>query len=77
MGFNCRQVKANEELIANLDAIPLPAIIHWKGYHWVVLYGKKKRKYVSADPGVGVRYLTRFELLEGWGSGIMLLMQPR
>ena len=76
LGFNCRQVKANEELIANLDAVPLPAIIHWKGYHWVVLYGKKKRKYIIADPGVGIRYLSRGELLEGWHNGIMLLMQP-
>ena len=76
LGFNCRQIKANEELIANLDLIPLPAIIHWKGYHWVVLYGKKKRKYVIADPGVGIRYMSRDELLEGWRSGIMLLMQP-
>ena len=76
LGFNCRQVKANDELLANIDAIPLPTIIHWKGYHWVVLYGKKKRKYVIGDPGVGIRYLTRGELLEGWRSGVMLLLQP-
>lgn len=24
---------------------PLPAIIHWKGNHWVVLYGKQGKKY--------------------------------
>ena len=76
LGFNCRQVRANEELLANLDAIPLPALIHWKGYHWVVLYGTKKRKYVIADPGVGIRYITRRELLAGWRNGVMLLMMP-
>ena len=76
LGFNCRQVKANDQILSNLDALPLPAIIHWKGYHWVVLYGKKKRKYVIADPGVGIRYLTSAELIEGWRNGVMLLLQP-
>ncbi|MEH1942415.1 MAG: peptidase domain-containing ABC transporter [Nostoc sp.] len=76
LGFNARQVKASEQLLDSLHKISLPAIIHWKGYHWVVLYGQKAKKYVIADPGVGIRYLTREELLEGWGNGIMLLLTP-
>ncbi|HYX14853.1 MAG TPA: peptidase domain-containing ABC transporter [Nostoc sp.] len=76
LGFNARQVKASEQLLDSLHKISLPAIIHWKGYHWVVLYGQKGKKYVIADPGVGIRYLTREELLEGWGNGIMLLLTP-
>ncbi|MEH1948584.1 MAG: peptidase domain-containing ABC transporter [Nostoc sp.] len=76
LGFNARQVKASEQLLDQLNKAPLPAIIHWKGYHWVVLYGQKGKKYVIADPGVGIRYLTREELLEGWGNGIMLLLTP-
>ncbi|MBN4000317.1 peptidase domain-containing ABC transporter [Nostoc sp. LPT] len=76
LGFNTRQVKASEQLLDQLHKAPLPAIIHWKGYHWVVLYGQKGKKYVIADPGVGIRYLTREELLEGWGNGIMLLLTP-
>ena len=76
LGFNTRQVKASEQLLDQLHKAPLPAIIHWKGYHWVVLYGQKGKKYVIADPGVGIRYLTRKELLEGWGNGIMLLLTP-
>ena len=76
LGFNARQVKATEQLLDQLHKAPLPAIIHWKGYHWVVLYGKKGRKYVVADPGVGLRYLTRKELIEGWSNGIMLLLTP-
>ncbi len=76
LGFNARQVKATSELIDRLSEAPLPAIIHWKGYHWVVLYGKKGKKYVIADPGVGIRYLTRRELVAGWGNGIMLLLTP-
>ena len=76
LGFNARQVKASEQLLDSLHKISLPAIIHWKGYHWVVLHGQKGKKYVIADPGVGIRYLTREELLEGWGNGIMLLLTP-
>ena len=76
LGFNTRQVKASEQLLDQLHKAPLPAIIHWKGYHWVVLYGQKGKKYVIADPGVGIRYLSREELLEGWGNGIMLLLTP-
>ncbi|MEH2002083.1 MAG: peptidase domain-containing ABC transporter [Nostoc sp.] len=76
LGFNTRQVKASAQLLDQLSKAPLPAIIHWKGYHWVVLYGQKGKKYVIADPGVGIRYLTREELLEGWGNGIMLLLTP-
>nr|WP_299411210.1 peptidase domain-containing ABC transporter [Acaryochloris sp. IP29b_bin.148] len=75
LGFNARSVKASEALVDRLQEILLPAIIHWKGYHWVVLYGKRGRKYVVADPGIGIRYLTKRELLESW-NGIMLLVEP-
>ena len=76
LGFNARQVKATPEFLDQLNKAPLPAIIHWKGYHWVVLYGQKGKKYVVADPGVGIREVTRKELIEGWGNGIMLLLTP-
>jgi ABC-type bacteriocin/lantibiotic exporter with double-glycine peptidase domain len=76
LGFNVRQVKASAEFIDSLHKAPLPAIIHWKGYHWVVLYGQKGQKYVIADPGVGIRYLSHRELVTGWGSGVMMLLQP-
>ncbi|MBC6472801.1 MAG: peptidase domain-containing ABC transporter, partial [Hormoscilla sp. GM102CHS1] len=76
LGFNARTVKATPELIDRLSEAPLPAIVHWKGYHWVVLYGQKGKKYVIADPAVGIRYLTRPELLAGWTNGVMLLLVP-
>ncbi|NJK56978.1 MAG: peptidase domain-containing ABC transporter [Pleurocapsa sp. SU_5_0] len=75
-GFNVRQVKATTEIIDRLTEIPLPAIIHWKGYHWMVLYGKKGKKYIVADPAVGIRHITRRELSVGWGNGVMLLLTP-
>ncbi|MGI0483874.1 peptidase domain-containing ABC transporter [Pantanalinema rosaneae CENA516] len=76
LGFNARAVKATPELIEHLEEVPLPAIIHWKGYHWVVLHGRQRQKYVIADPGVGVRYLTREALTDSWSNGVMLLLEP-
>jgi len=76
LGFNARQVRVNAQLIDRLNEAPLPGIIHWKGYHWVVVYGKKGDQYIVADPGVGVRYLSRQELDQGWTNGIMLLLIP-
>ena len=76
LGFDAQPVKASTAVIDRLDEAPLPAIIHWKGYHWVVLYGRRGQRYVVADPGVGVRYLSRQELTEAWSNGIMLLLTP-
>src|SRR5689334_9970634 len=76
LGFNARQVQASPELLDHLDQAPLPAIIHWKGYHWVVLYGKTRKKYIIADPAVGIRYLTRKELNAAWTNRVMLLLTP-
>lgn len=75
LGFNTRAIKAGLEAVKK-NIIPLPAIIHWKGYHWVVLYGKKGHKYVVADPGLGVRFLDTKSFLEGWTDGVMLLLEP-
>lgn len=76
LGFNVRAVKTSEELLNQMDQAPLPAIIHWKGNHWVVLYGKKGKKCVVADPAVGIRYLSSQEVAESWTDWLMLLLQP-
>ncbi|MGK7893893.1 MAG: peptidase domain-containing ABC transporter [Xenococcus sp. (in: cyanobacteria)] len=75
LGFNARAIKTSIEVI-DREIAPLPAIIHWKGYHWVVIYGKKGNKYIVADPGVGVLFLEREIFLEGWTYGAMLLLEP-
>jgi ATP-binding cassette, subfamily C, bacterial len=76
LGFNARSVKANAQVLDRLHEAPLPAIIHWRGNHWVVLYGKRQRKYAIADPAVGIRYLSKQELAEGWADGVTLLLEP-
>jgi ATP-binding cassette subfamily C protein len=75
LGFNARAVKAAPQLIDRIKEIQLPAIIHWRGYHWVTLYDQKGKKFVIADPAVGIRYVTREELTAAW-NGVMLLLEP-
>ena len=76
LGFDTRIVRSSPEIIDRLKEVPLPAIIHWQGRHWVVLYGKKKDKFVIADPGVGIRYLSAEELIQGWTDWVLLLLEP-
>ncbi|MCU0552134.1 MAG: cysteine peptidase family C39 domain-containing protein [Leptolyngbya sp. Prado105] len=76
LGYNARSVRTSPEILSRIREAPLPAIIHWKGYHWVVLYGMRGRKYVVADPAIGLRYLTQRELATGWTDWVMLLLEP-
>lgn len=76
LGFNARPVKTSPELLNRMNEAPLPAIIHWQGHHWVVLYGVEGKKCVVADPAVGLRYLSPKDLAEGWVDWLMLLLEP-
>jgi ATP-binding cassette subfamily C protein len=78
LGFNARSVKTTSDVLKQLDKVDLPVIIHWRGCHWVVLYGKQEKdnRFVVADPAVGIRYLSKRELVDGWTDWIMLLLEP-
>lgn len=76
VGFHARAVRAEAGLLDQLDAISLPAILHWKGNHWVVLHRRRGRRFLIADPAVGLRWLRLSELLAGWSNGVMLLLEP-
>ena len=76
LGFNARTVKASSAILDQIQEVPLPTIIHWKGNHWVVLYGQQGKQFVVADPAVGIRYLTRKELTQGWTDWVMLILEP-
>jgi len=63
LGLAARALKVSKR---NLDQMPLPAIVHWDGNHWVVLL-ETKRKYVRvADPGLGFRKIKRAEFEQKW-----------
>jgi ATP-binding cassette subfamily B protein len=76
IGFHTRSVRADSALLSRVEGIPLPAICHWRGNHWVVLYGRQGRKLVIADPAVGIRRLPIEEFQQCWGNGALLLLEP-
>lgn len=76
LGFNARAVKTTPDILHRLSEAPLPAILHWQGCHWIILYGKKGKQFVIADPAVGLRFLSAKELAQGWSDWTMLLLEP-
>jgi ABC-type bacteriocin/lantibiotic exporter with double-glycine peptidase domain len=72
VGVAIRAIKSSPETVADL---PLPAILHWGGNHWVVLYAVEENEVRIADPGLGRRKLGRDELAREW-SGYTALATP-
>jgi ATP-binding cassette subfamily B protein len=72
LGFQSRGIRASFE---HLDKVELPAIAHWEGFHYIVLYEVTPHRVVVADPAIGLRKLTREEMEKGW-TGYLLLLTP-
>ncbi len=77
--------------LAQLEQVPLPAVLHWDQNHFVVLYKIKKKKkgaegetWLVSDPGVGLVEYSRAEFQKHWATtvshgepaGIALLLEP-
>ncbi|MDX2043751.1 MAG: peptidase domain-containing ABC transporter [Acidobacteriota bacterium] len=65
LGLAARSVKASK---SNVGQMPLPAIIHWDNYHWVVLFDVNETHAWIADPATSIRKITRKELDEKWNG---------
>jgi ATP-binding cassette subfamily B protein len=63
LGLAARSVKASPQ---NLDRMPLPAICHWDGDHWLLLYHITRRHAYLADPAIGFRRVPRDEFDRRW-----------
>ena len=72
IGLETRAVKASK---SRLDRLPLPAICHWRGDHWVVLHAVGGRYVRLGDPARGPRRLPLDEFLRDW-SGYTVLVRP-
>lgn len=72
LGFHTRGIRASYDALVKAQ---LPAIAHWEGFHYIVLYEARPDGVVVADPAIGLRRLTRAEFEKGW-TGYMLLLQP-
>jgi ATP-binding cassette, subfamily B, bacterial HlyB/CyaB len=72
LGFVTRPVKASLDQLAKQQ---LPAIAHWEGNHYIVVYEIKGDRVVVGDPALGQRTLTDREFQAGW-TEYALLLQP-
>src|SRR6516164_2977890 len=63
LGLAARALKIS---LRNLSLMPLPAIVHWEGDHWIVLYDVNDRFVRVADPALGLRKLPRREFEAKW-----------
>jgi ATP-binding cassette subfamily B protein len=72
LGFASRPVKATLDKLAEQS---LPAIAHWEGKHFIVVYEITKTQVIVCDPAIGQRSLTHKEFKADW-SGFALLLQP-
>ncbi|MFM2313710.1 MAG: hypothetical protein RLZZ04_2986, partial [Cyanobacteriota bacterium] len=72
LGFVARPVKASLDQLAKQQ---LPAIAHWEGNHYIIVYEIKGDRVVVGDPALGQRTLTAREFQAGW-TDYALLLQP-
>jgi ATP-binding cassette, subfamily B, bacterial len=84
--YGFRTVSARITFDQLLEDVPLPCILHWNQYHFVVLTPSvNKKKLTIADPAVGLITLDKAEFLRNWlavnnkgeQKGIALLLTPR
>ena len=72
LGFNSRPVKAS---LDRLSQQKLPAIAHWEGNHYVVVFEISNQHVIICDPAIGQKKLTHAEFSQGW-TGYCLLIEP-
>ena len=65
LGLAARALKVS---LRNLPLMPLPAIVHWEGNHWIVLYDVVDAYVKVADPALGLRKIPRKEFEEDWSG---------
>jgi ATP-binding cassette subfamily B protein len=82
IGFRTQAVQLDLQTL--LREATLPAILHWKQKHFIILYRVSKKKLFLADPAKGLLTLTAEEFRSHWISdkkdgveeGIALLLEP-
>ncbi len=72
LGFSTRGMKLDYN---TLMSIHLPCIVHWKGYHYIVVYKIDDKNVWISDPAIGHRKYTRDYFEKNW-NGITLTLEP-
>ncbi|RYE86985.1 MAG: cyclic nucleotide-binding domain-containing protein, partial [Oxalobacteraceae bacterium] len=72
LGFSTRGMQCTYDSLLGFE---LPFIVHWEGYHYVVVYGISADRVWVADPALGFRKMSVKEFERGW-SGTCLVFTP-
>ena len=72
VGLASRPVKAT---LDKLGQQTLPAVAHWEGKHYIVVYEINSKKVIVCEPAIGQRSFTHDEFKAKW-TGYALLLQP-
>ncbi len=73
IGFTTKGVRCSFEAMRRFE---LPFIVHWEGYHYVVVYGASSSQVWLADPAVGFRQLSVAEFERGWDGTCLTFTAP-
>ncbi|MCU7494100.1 MAG: ATP-binding cassette domain-containing protein [Ignavibacteria bacterium] len=72
LGFRTRGLKLTYPALKDVN---LPAILHWQGYHWIVLFKISKEFVWVADPAIGIRKISHGEFKKSW-TGYAIELEP-
>ena len=72
LGFATRGMRLSYD---DLRSVKLPCIVHWQGYHYIVVYNTNREHVWVADPALGMRKYTKDYFIENW-NGITLTLEP-
>jgi ABC-type bacteriocin/lantibiotic exporter with double-glycine peptidase domain/CRP-like cAMP-binding protein len=72
MGLAMRAIKSSAD---RLDSLPLPAVLHWEGNHWLIAHRVDGDRVRLMDPARGPHTVSREQLAEKW-SGYTALAAP-
>ena len=72
IGYASKPVKASFDKLMQQS---LPAIAHWEGRHYIVVYEITQKYVIICDPAIGQRKISYGEFNDKW-TGYALLLQP-
>ena len=71
LGFRARGIRLSYD---SLRSIATPSIVHWEGFHYIVLYEAGEKQVVVGDPDLGIRKLSVDEFKKGWAGRALELV---
>ncbi len=78
IGFKTLSCKLKLDTLST--QVPLPAVIHWRNNHFIVVYKVQGDRVYVSDPAAGLKDYSKSDFQNGWTQGaeegFVLLMEP-